>query len=135
MVNCNKSSSPISESVIRPATKEKYSIPKINGPSDITIATYKIFFALTAIPTLPFMQNISSNTKIKHVIIAVSRGAKFAYPNGVKSKYEKVSLIVSVGEVAKIHTAPYGKISKISVITGSNKYKNLFFIGQPPLLN
>ena len=68
------------------ATKEKYSMPNNNGPSDIVIATYKIFFALTAIRTLPFMQNINNNTNIKHVIIAVNKGEKFAYPNGTKSK-------------------------------------------------
>ena len=55
-------------------------------------------------------------------------GAKFAYPNGVKSKYENVSFTRSVGEVENIHTAPNGKISKINVIKGSIKYNNLFFI-------
>ena len=83
MVNCNKSSSATNESVIKPATKEKYSIPKTNGPSDVTIATYNIFFALIAMRTLPFMQKIISSKKITQVRIAVIRGAKFAYSNGV----------------------------------------------------
>jgi hypothetical protein len=47
-----------------------------------------------------------SKKNTRQVIIAVNSGAKLAYPNGVKSKYEKVSRILSVGDVAKIHTAP-----------------------------
>lgn len=86
MVNCRKSNSPSSESVIRVATKEKYAMPKTNGARDITIATYKMFLALIAMRTLPFIQKIRSNTKTKQVIIAVRKGAKFAKPNGVKSK-------------------------------------------------
>ena len=78
IVNCKKSSSATSDRVIKPATKGKYVIPKTNGPSDITTATYKMFFALIAVRTLPFIQKTSSNTKIKQVIMAVRKGAKFA---------------------------------------------------------
>jgi len=46
---------------------------------------------------------------------AVKRGKKFAYPNGVKLKYENVCLILSSGPEAKIKTAPLGNISKIRV--------------------
>lgn len=46
---------------------------------------------------------------------AVKRGKKFAYPNGVKLKYENVCFILSSGPEAKINTAPLGNISKIRV--------------------
>ena len=62
------------------------------------------------------------------VSIAVISGAKFAYPNGVKSKYENVTLHASPSGLAKLHTAPYGRISKTSVMSGSIKYNNLFFM-------
>ena len=62
------------------------------------------------------------------MIIAVRKGAKFAYPNGVKSKYENVFLQGSPSGLAKLHTAPYGKISKIKVIIGSIRYNNLFHL-------
>ena len=57
---------------------------------------------------------------------AVTNGAKLAYPNGSRLKYENVSLILSVGDGAKIHTAPNGNISKITVRIG-NKIVLIFF--------
>ncbi len=51
----------------------------------------------------------------KTVKIAVNKGKKFAYPKGVKLKYENVCFILSLGPEEKIKTAPYGKISKIRV--------------------
>ena len=50
--------------------------------------------------------NISTDNKnITQVRHAVRKGPKFAYPNGVRSKYEKSVLIVFSG-VAKLQTAP-----------------------------
>ena len=42
------------------------------------------------------------------VSMAVISGAKFAYPNGIRLKYENVSLTLSVGDIAKVQTAPIG---------------------------
>ena len=55
-MNCNRSNSAINDRVIRPPTKGKYVMPNINGPSDNTIAMYRIFFALIAVLMLPFIQ-------------------------------------------------------------------------------
>ena len=68
------------------ATNEKYAIPKIKGHSDIATATYKRFRAMTAAGIAPFTQKNISNAKMTHVRIAVSNGAKLAYPKGIKSK-------------------------------------------------
>ena len=56
ILNINKSNSAINDKVIKLPTKEKYVIPNINGPSDNTIAMYRIFFALIAVLMLPFIQ-------------------------------------------------------------------------------
>ena len=62
---------------------------------------------------------------------AVINGAKLAYPNGVKLKYENVSLTLSVGDGANTNTAPQGKICKIIVIIG-NISNLIFFIVSTP---
>ena len=75
---CNKTSSANKESVISAPTKEKHSIPKSKAPSDITVATHKMFLVTFAIRTLPIMQKMSINTNAKQVIRAVINGVKFA---------------------------------------------------------
>ena len=84
----------------------------------------------TALQILSFFIVIKASNKIAMVRIAVMNGAKFAYPNGNKLKYENVSLILSVGDVAKIHTAPYGNSSKTVVRIGKI-IKLIFFISIP----
>ena len=65
---------------------------------------------------------------------AVINGAKLAYPNGVKLKYENVSLTLSVGDGANTNTAQQGKICKIIVIIG-NISNLIFFIVSTPRKN
>ena len=50
------------------------------------------------------------------VSMAVISGAKFAYPNGIRLKYENVSLTLSVGDIAKVQTAPIGNADRKSVV-------------------
>ena len=55
----------------------------------------------------PFFFNENNESKKRATVsVAVISGAKFAQPNGVRLKYEKVSFTLSVGDVAKIQTAP-----------------------------
>ena len=63
---------------------------------------------------------------------AVINGAKLAYPNGVKLKYENVSLTLSVGDGANTNTAPQGKICKIIVIIGNISNLIFFIVSGPP---
>ena len=63
---------------------------------------------------------------------AVINGAKLAYPNGVKLKYENVSLTLSVGDGANTNTAPQGKICKIIVIIGNISNLIFFIVSTPP---
>ena len=59
-----------------------------------------------ALQTLVCLIEINASNKTTQVSIAVINGAKFACPNGVRLKYENVSLTLSVGEVANTSTAP-----------------------------
>lgn len=58
--------------------------------------------------------------------MAVISGAKFAYPNGIRLKYENVSLTLSVGDGAKVQTAPSGNASNTIVKAGKTT-KLIFF--------
>ena len=75
------------------------------------------------------------------VSMAVISGAKFAYPNGIRLKYENVSLTLSVGDIAKVQTAPIGNASNTIVKAGKTtkliyfmlctsvyKYRFLFYL-------
>ena len=58
---------------------------------------------------LVLIKKVSAMRKRRtHENIAVKIGPKFAYPNGVRSKYEKVYLIVILasGAPIKLQTAP-----------------------------
>ena len=55
------------------------------------------------------------------VSMAVISGAKFAYPNGIRLKYENVSLTLSVGDIAKVQTAPIGNASNTIVKAGKTR--------------
>ena len=59
--------------------------------------------------------------------MAVISGAKFAYPNGIRLKYENVSLTLSVGDGAKVQTAPSGNASNTIVKAGKTT-KLIFFM-------
>ena len=73
-------------SVISKPLAEKYLTPNTSGPNDTTAQPQRIFLAITANRLLSVMQYKSSIMKIIQVITAVIKGAKFAYPNGVRSK-------------------------------------------------
>ena len=55
------------------------------------------------------------------------KAAKFAYPNGIRLKYENVSLTLSVGDGAKVQTAPSGNASNTIVKAGKTT-KLIFFM-------
>jgi len=59
--------------------------------------------------------------------MAVISGVKFAYPNGIRLKYENVSLTLSVGDGAKVQTAPSGNASNTIVKAGKTT-KLIFFM-------
>lgn len=73
-------------SVISTPITEKYLMPSTSGPNDTTAQPQRIFLAITANRLLSATQYISNIMKITQDIMAVIKGAKFAYPNGVKSK-------------------------------------------------
>ena len=52
---------------------------------------------------------------------------KFAYPNGIRLKYENVSFTLSVGDGAKVQTAPSGNASNTIVKAGKTT-KLIFFM-------
>ena len=60
--------------------------------------------------------------------MAVISGAKFAYPNGIRLKYENVSLTLSVGDGAKVQTAPSGNASNTIVKAGKTTKLNFFHV-------
>ncbi len=64
----------------------------------------------------PFFFNENNESKkMATVSMAVISGAKFAYPNGIRLKYENVSFTLSVGDGAKVQTAPSGNASNTIV--------------------
>ena len=67
-----------------------------------------------ALRTPFFFNENNESKKMATVSVAVISGAKFAQPNGVRLKYENVSFTLSVGDVAKIQTAPKGNNSNSS---------------------
>ena len=83
--------------------------PYINGIREITAVI--IERTNKALKTLSFFKEINESNKITTVSMAVISGAKFAYPNGIRLKYENVSLTLSVGDGAKVQTAPSGNAS------------------------
>ena len=106
---------------------EKYSMPRSNGVNDVTVAAH----ANPKIPDLIPFESQNRNTVhiivITHVRIAVMSGPKLAYPNGRRSKYEKVSLHGSPSGFAQSITTPYGKISRI-IAAMLNTTREIFFI-------
>ena len=64
--------------------------PYINGIREITAVI--IERTNKALKTLSFFKEINESNKITTVSMAVISGAKFAYPNGIRLKYENVSL-------------------------------------------
>ena len=109
--------------IIRP-TAEKYLVPNIRrgviekriARSVSTIAkVYAPFFGFTKLSKTCITRRITESA-------AHRNGPKFAYPNGVRLKYEYVSRmygIESSGAVIKFSTAPYGRISSITMIAQS----------------
>ena len=75
-------------------------------------------------------KKIDTITKISkiHVDNAVSKGAKFAYPKGVKLKYEKVLRHGSPSGLAKFNTAPNGSASNMIAITLIESKINFFIM-------
>ena len=53
--------------------------------------------------------------------------ASLQYPNGIRLKYENVSLTLSVGDGAKVQTAPSGNTSNTIVKAGKTT-KLIFFM-------
>ena len=75
-----------------------------------------------------FFNENNESKKIATVSVAVISGAKFAWPNGVRLKYENVSFTLSVGDVAKIQTAPKGSDSNTIVKAGKTTKQTFFML-------
>ena len=81
-----------------------------------------------ALRTPFFFNENNESKKMATVSVAVISGAKFAYPNGVRLKYENVSFTLSVGDVAKIQTAPKGNNSNTIVKAGKTAKQTFFML-------
>ena len=81
-----------------------------------------------ALRILFFFNENTESRKMATVSVAVINGAKFAYPNGVRLKYENVSFTLSVGDVAKIQTAPKGNNSNTIVKAGKTAKQTFFML-------
>jgi len=99
--------------------------PYINGIREIIAVI--IERTNKALKTLSFFKEINESNKITTVSMAVISGVKFAYPNGIRLKYENVSLTLSVGDGAKVQTAPSGNASNTIVKAGKTT-KLIFFM-------
>ena len=81
-----------------------------------------------ALRTHFFFNENNESKKMATVSVAVISGAKFAQPNGVRLKYENVSFTLSVGDVAKIQTAPKGNNSNTIVKAGKTAKQTFFML-------
>ena len=81
-----------------------------------------------ALRTPFFFNENNESKKMATVSVAVISGVKFAYPNGIRLKYENVSLTLSVGDVAKIQTAPKGNNSNAIVKAGKTAKQTFFML-------
>ena len=81
-----------------------------------------------ALRTPFFFNENNESKKMATVSLAVISGAKFAQPNGVRLKYENVSFTLSVGDVAKIQTAPKGNNSNTIVKAGKTAKQTFFML-------
>ena len=81
-----------------------------------------------ALRTPFFFNENNESKKMATVSVAVISGAKFAKPNGVRLKYENVSFTLSVGDVAKIQTAPNGNNSNTIVKAGKTAKQTFFML-------
>ena len=81
-----------------------------------------------ALRTPFFFNENNESKKMATVSVAVISGAKFAQPNGVRLKYEKDSFTLSVGDVAKIQTAPKGNNSNTIVKAGKTAKQTFFML-------
>ena len=81
-----------------------------------------------ALRTPFFFNENNESKKMATVSVAVISGAKFAQPNGVRLKYENVSFTLSVGDVAKIQTAPKGNNSNTIVKAGKTAKQTFFML-------
>ena len=81
-----------------------------------------------ALRTPFFFNENNESKKMATVSVAVISGAKFAQPNGVRLKYENVSFTLSVGDVAKIQTAPNGNNSNTIVKAGKTAKQTFFML-------
>ena len=81
-----------------------------------------------ALRTPFFFNENNESKKMATVSVAVISGAKFAQPNGVRLKYENVSVTLSVGDVAKIQTAPKGNNSNTIVKAGKTAKQTFFML-------
>lgn len=106
--------------------------PYINGIREIIAVI--IERTNKALKTLSFFKEINESNKITTVSMAVISGVKFAYPNGIRLKYENVSLTLSVGDGAKVQTAPSGNASNTIVKAGKTT-KLIFSCCVPPSTN
>lgn len=77
------------------------------------------FLSLAAV--LNLKKAITPSKIITIVRIPVRKGVTFAYPTGIKLKYEYISVVRSVGLVAKTMTTPIGSISKTNAIPCSTR--------------
>ena len=81
-----------------------------------------------ALRTPFFFNENNESKKMATVSVAVISGAKFAQPNGVRLNYENVSFTLSVGDVAKIQTAPKGNNSNTIVKAGKTAKQTFFML-------
>ena len=81
-----------------------------------------------ALRTPFFFNENNESKKMATVSVAVISGAKFAYPNGIRLKYENVSFTLSVGDIAKIQTAPKGNNSNTIVKAGKTAKQTFFML-------
>lgn len=117
------------------ATGVKFAMPERSGHKEIKNAITDIQIRAFFNPRDTLKKNITDKTSKTQLKIAVIRGAKLAYPNGIKLKYENVFLI-TVPSSAKLRTAPNGSISKKTAST-DNAIKMILlflFINSPPYI-
>ena len=115
-----------SVTVIKAPTRVQQFKPYINGKREIT--TVIMERTNNALRTPFFFNENNESKKMATVSVAVISGAKFAQPNGVRLKYENVSFTLSVGDVAKIQTAPKGNNSNTIVKAGKTAKQTFFML-------
>ena len=92
----NVAAEAISKRLIAKANGGKYSMLNISGINDVTMARRFSAIAIKLINVFFEKSEIRMTTKSKQESKAVKNGPKFAYPKGIKLKYEYTYLTLSL---------------------------------------